>query len=76
MAKVYVCYTMTCVGLCDIWVRITHELYGDLGITSRQYTSRNMVWQLNFPWDVVLIVLGDDRVRSGHNEILVLSLVI
>ena len=49
MVKVYVCYAMTCIGLCDIWVRGTHELYGDLDITSGQYASRDMVWQLSLP---------------------------
>ena len=64
MVKVYVCYTMACIGLCDIWVRMTHELYGDLGIASRQYTSRDMVWQQSFTWDVVLIRPVDDHARS------------
>ena len=49
MVKVYVCYAMTCIGLCDVWVRVTHELYGDLGITSGQYASRDTVWQLSLP---------------------------
>ena len=49
MVKVYVCYAMTYIDLCDIWVRVTHELYGDLGITSGQYTSRDMVWQQSLP---------------------------
>jgi hypothetical protein len=44
MVEVYVCYAMTCIGLRDIWVRVTHELYGDLGITSGQYASRDSVW--------------------------------
>ena len=26
VVKVYVFYTMTCIGLCDIWVRMTREL--------------------------------------------------
>ena len=37
MVKVYVCNTMTCIGLSDTWVRMTHELCGHLDIESRQY---------------------------------------
>ena len=70
------CYTVTCIGLCDIWVRMTHELYGDLGIASRQYTSRDMVLQQSLTWDVVLIDLWDDCIRSDHKEVLILSWVI
>ena len=72
----YVCFIMTCTCLCDIWFRMTHEVYGDLGIKSRQYTSRDKVWQLSLLCDELLINLWDDRVRSDYKEVLILSLVI
>ena len=61
MVKVYVCYTMTCIGLSDIWFRMTHELYGNLGIGSRQHGQQGYDVAVELTWDVVLIALGDDH---------------
>ena len=66
MVKVYVCYTMTCIGLCDIWVRMTHDLYGDLGIESRQYGQQGYGVTVELTWDVVLIALGDCCRSDDH----------
>ena len=69
------CYTMTCIGLCDISFRIT------LGI-SRSWHYEWAIYQQGYgvvaelTWDAVLIDLWDDRIRADHKEVLVLSLAI
>ena len=55
---------------------MTHELCGDLSIESRQYGQQGYGVTTELTWDMVLIDLGDDHMRSDHKGVLILSLVI
>ena len=55
---------------------MTRELHGDLGVGSRQHGQQGYGVAVELTWDKVLIDSGDDHMRSDHEEVLILSLVI